>query len=385
MAMMAPMANVWATRRGPYPGTIPTVANGGKGIPRALPGAIGQAHPPAPGAPTTMLPGQTQAPQNGFYNGITPQPATLGPAQQVPMNITPPPSGGITTPAGMNAPQARADPNATTLNGLNGPTPGMPPMAAINAPALSGAASPYLQAVQQSLQPYFDQQQESLKAQLAAQGILPSGAGNQGLQDLTAMQNAQVSGAVAPLIQQGFGQQFSAAQGNASAYNQALAQMLQEQFGAQQTNAQLGMQGQEFNANLLNNAIMQNTGYNNQALMAGAGYGNSDYLNALAQMGGLNSQNLGYLNSILSGGMNNQVNSYMGGQNLGAGYAAQIGQNQGYGTPGTSGPFGNGSVNTGGYFPTYPSSSSSSSVPYANSDGTPQGNVFDPSATLSSP
>lgn len=338
---------------------------------RSLPGAITTplAQPPAgysnavsAQAPTAQLPGWAQAftpgaqllgdpgpmASTGALQAMTPAQIAAMQQQYPGFNVVPnwnSPNPWGTAPNGQayqpgingQGPTTQAPSSAPSQNGGSGiygvngaTTPGMPSIANVNAPNMQDATQAYTQAVQSSFQPYFDQQQQGLKAQLAAQGILRSGAGNQGLQDLTAQQNAQVSGAVAPLIQQGFGQQFQAATGNAGAYNSALMQMVNNQLQAQLANQQMGMQGQEFNANLVNNAIMANTGYANNALNEGAAFGNNDYLNALNAQAGFLGSNLGALGYILGQGASGGLSAYLTGQQTGSQYANQQGQASGY-------------------------------------------------------
>src|SRR5579875_3049795 len=120
------------------------------------------------------------------------------------------------------------------------------PVASVQAPTdITGVAAAQLS---QALQPYFNQQQQQLEAQLAAKGLWGSGAGSQQLQDLTAFNNATFANAMLTILQQQNQLQSSAASQNANAINSYNALL-----------TQLGAQGSSQNAAASNaylNALM---------------------------------------------------------------------------------------------------------------------------------
>ena len=163
--------------------------------------------------------------------------------------------------------------------------------------------SEYQAALTQSLAPQFAQSQQNLTGQLAAEGILGSGAGSKQFQDLTANDNATYANALMPLIQQGYAQQ----------------------FGAQQDNAASDLQSQEFNATQGLNLNEFNANTANQYQLAQMGYGNADYQQQLSELAGIygtGQSNEGY---ILGNGVGQAEGAYTGTQNALLPYAAQAG------------------------------------------------------------
>jgi hypothetical protein len=307
---LAPIAMPGGGSAGAAPATMPGVGTPPTGVMPPIGNNLAfQNQPPFSGG--TAGGGQFMFPPNlNFPPGSAPS----GPPSMLPPSVLPPQAPPSAPPSGVTPPV-----------GSGGPTPAM-----IGAPPTPEA---YSQALQASFSPYFQQSQNDLAAREASMGILHSGAANKDFQDLTARNNATFANALAPLIQQGFGQQFQANEGNANAYNQVLAQMLGINANAQQTNAQLGLQGQEFNANLINQALLQNNDIANQFALARAQFGNSDYLNALGQMGGFMGTGLSGLGYVLGQGMQNQFNGYTNGYQSMLPYIQQLGQSQGYQTP----------------------------------------------------
>jgi hypothetical protein len=207
--------------------------------------------------------------------------------------------------------------------------PNAPSMQQVQAPALSGATSPYLAAIQQSMAPAIQSNLQQLQASLAANGIGQSGAANQANQKFFGDVNAAENSALAPLIQQGFGQQFSANSQNAQANNsasmqqylaaiqstlgtqaaqQAMSQLLQQQgFAGAQQNSSNALQSQEFNDQLLasiltGNANAFNTTQNNQL-----GFGNQAFQGGIGSLLGLNGQGLSGTTGIVGQGQIGQT------------------------------------------------------------------------------
>lgn len=190
----------------------------------------------------------------------------------------------------------------------------------------------YRQAVQQSLQPTFDDQQQQLAARLNALGILPSGAANKGFQDLTAQNNATVAGATAPLIAQGFGQQFQAGSQNAGAANAYQDLIQQQAFTGGQNAINNNLNAQEFDAGLNQQTNLANQQAANALQLAQMGYGNADYQQIIAQLAGLQSQGLGGQESIIGQGVPQALNAYTQSYNSLLPYSSSAGYASGYGT-----------------------------------------------------
>ncbi len=81
----------------------------------------------------------------------------------------------------------------------------------------------YQQLMDQSLQPTFQQQDQSLQDQLAARGISSSGAAADLTNQLYQTQGATVAGANAPIVSQGYGYTQQDLQGNQGYYNNYLS------------------------------------------------------------------------------------------------------------------------------------------------------------------
>lgn len=82
----------------------------------------------------------------------------------------------------------------------------------------------YEQLTQQSLEPYFQQQQMQLQESDAARGIQNTGAAGYLQGNLLGQQGATLAGAYAPIVQQGYGYTQQDIQGNQQAANQAATQ-----------------------------------------------------------------------------------------------------------------------------------------------------------------
>lgn len=135
----------------------------------------------------------------------------------------------------------------------------------------------YENVTNQSLQPYFQQQQMQLQEADAARGIQNTGAAGYLQGNLLGQQGATLAGQFAPLVQRSYGYQ-------------------QDDIAANQANAQSANQ---FNATQANQAAGTNAGYYNQALVANYNAYNN-YLNQLYGSGS-NEQNsllAAYLNSF---------------------------------------------------------------------------------------
>lgn len=122
-----------------------------------------------------------------------------------------------------------------------------------------------MQLIQTSMNPAFDQENQSLDAQLAGRGILNSGAGAQAAILQKGQQDAAVAAAQQPLVSQGYSYEQGDLTQNAStnfAANQADAQY---QNIADAANAQALNTGGQFDASALNAAGQFNAGSDNTA------------------------------------------------------------------------------------------------------------------------
>lgn len=353
------------------------------------------------------LPQSDNADSTGWTMGYGPNvgqnvPGTVGPP--LPANLQPSGGGGtLGTGPLSQSPSSVGSPNGTPSPAGSPSTPYTP---AQGTATLASAPTPYsvsqvgapptpqayFDAVQQSYQPYFDASQQQLEAELASKGILGSGAGSKGLQDLTAYNNATLENATAPLIAQGFSQQAAAntanaaannTQGqttyagnlqtalanspletnasftNAGATNTALssAQQIANQLLQQQNS--LGLQGQEYNAGLQSTYDLANQNASNTQTLAQEGYANQDYLNALNELYGLTQSGLGTQGSILSSSLNGQINGYNNTNTTAGAAGAAIGSAPGNTMVGPDGLTYQYDASTGSYIP-----SSTQSTPY---------------------
>lgn len=194
----------------------------------------------------------------------------------------------------------------------------------------------YRLALQQAFAPQFSDEQNALAATEASKGILDGTGGRKDFSDLGARQSATVAQAMMPLITQGFGQQFNAANANAASRNAYLEQLTG--IGANQTSQNASMQEQSNLANLgLWGQLAQgNQSAQNNLQLAQLGYGNQDYLAQLNALYGLEQTGLGGLSNVFRGGMDTMYGAYSGGQALGTNAAGTIGQNAGYGATGST-------------------------------------------------
>lgn len=225
---------------------------------------------------------------------------------------------------------------------------GMPPIAAqVQAPPQDSA---YYSALQTALQPGFNTQANALAQQEAAMGVVNSGQGVNDFGQLAQDQNAIYAQQAAPMISQGFQNQFSANSQNAAAQN-SLQQLLQNQsYGAGINNANNALQAQEFNSGQNYGLLSQDLGYQNALQLAQLGYGNSDYLAQLQGITGLEGTGLGTQGNILTSGMNNSFNGYQTGAQTGYNAGQATGYNAGYGSTGYTNPYNygvNGGQSTG--------------------------------------
>lgn len=172
------------------------------------------------------------------------------------------------------------------MAGVSG-TPGYLP--GLNDPTISA----YANVLKSYFSPYFQQQQQNLESNLAATGNLTSGEGNQQQQYLTGLQDSNYAGALMPLIQQGFGQNFQ-----------------QGQLASQEN-----MQAQ-----------IANMEAQNQMQLAQMNYAYSPYAMMLGSLSGLQGQGLGELGGIYGAGQGYQYQGATA-QNP---YAMQLGANAGY-------------------------------------------------------
>ena len=355
-----------------------------------------------------------------------PTPYNITPRPPEPYNVTPPPSPQIDPPSappgGAGQPQSGTGSNPGAPGGAFDPyQPAViggkydynaqqlgPSSAGYNISNVGAPPTPdaYAQALKQSFQPYFDESQQNLSADLAAKGIMTSGAGVKEMQDLTAKNNATYASALAPLIQQGYGQQFSANTQNAAAQTGAnrdqfqtneqrsaadvAAQNRAREFGignnfagdqfnanningasrgafdanvqsglmtqgniynAQESNAQRQQQLNMFNATRGDNIYGANADRQNQYNLASMGYGNQNYQNAMREFAGLNATGLSSQGNALSQGMQNAFNGWQRAGENGAASAGQMGYNRGYGAGGGGGAGGNGGYDpAAGYY-----------------------------------
>jgi hypothetical protein len=196
----------------------------------------------------------------------------------------------------------------------------------VQSPTTNEALPAYTQAITAGLQPTFDQQTAALKEKLNAMGILPSGSAIQQLGDLTAQQGATIASDVSPLIAQGFQNQNTNAQQNASALN-AYQQLIQQQsYGAGINNQNNQLQASEFNAGQQQQANLSNMSADEALQLAQLGYGNADYMQMIGQQGGLTGATLGAGNTNAVGGSTNATGAYLNTPTSGS---------AGYNTPGT--------------------------------------------------
>lgn len=161
---------------------------------------------------------------------------------------------------------------------------------------ISQFLGPYAGAVEQSMAPMFQQQSESLDADMARRGIFNSGAANASQGNLLAQQFGQVLGQSLPYAQQDM-------TGNMGAQNQALA-----------ANAQAYGNVTQGNEGLYNNFM--------QELMSG----NMNRGNALmgAQLGSYGGPNSGIMN-IYGQGAANAGSAYGNAYNQGIGASGPLG------------------------------------------------------------
>ena len=411
----------------PYRPQTPGVGNGGRltldGRPVVDPLHGGQ---PTPGEQIGGIPAPA-VPHDVPYNAPPRVPPfNITPRPPEPYNVTPPPSPQIDPPSappgGAGQPQSGTGSNPGAPGGAFSPyQPAViggkydynaqqigPSSAGYNISNVGAPPTPdaYAQALKQSFQPYFDESQQNLSADLAAKGIMTSGAGVKEMQDLTAKNNATYASALAPLIQQGYGQQFSANTQNAAAQTGAnrdqfqtneqrsaadvAAQNRAREFGignnfagdqfnanningasrgafdanvqsglmtqgnvynAQESNAQRQQQLDMFNATRGDNIYGANADRQNQYNLASMGYGNQNYQNAMREFAGLNATGLSSQGNALSQGMQNAFNGWQRAGENGAASAGQMGYNRGYGAGGGGGAGGNGGYDpAAGYY-----------------------------------
>lgn len=211
---------------------------------------------------------------------------------------------------------------------LPGVASGAPPIAQVSSPTdITSTASGL---VSQALQPYFQQSQEGLEAQLAANGLLGSGAGSQQLQQLSALNNATFAQAMLPVMQQQQQLQSGAASQNANAADSYLSLLTNLGANLGEFTAGQNLQSQEYNQGLLTQLALAN-----QGIIA------DPYLQQLNQIGGLYGSNQGSSGSILGSGANNAFSGYMNGvnafQNFLTGAANDVGAMYGMGAMGGGG------------------------------------------------
>ncbi len=258
------------------------------------------------------------------------------------------PTGGTYSVPGSVAPAAQPQGQTSAAQGAYAPVQigqtGNTSVAQVAAPP---APQAYMDALQASFGPQFQQSQQQLNAQQQAMGTLTSGAGNYANQQLTAQNNATLAGAEAPLIQQGFAQAYGAnttnagaqnaenmaTQGinanantqNAGATNSYLTDLQNQYFQGGQNSANNALQGQEFNSGLLANIYNNNQNATNQLQLAQMGYGNQDYMQQVSQMAGLEAQGLGGQLGTTANGQNAQDAAYLQTQQMVNPYMQSIG------------------------------------------------------------
>lgn len=244
---------------------------------------------------------QPAAPAVHMLNG-TPQTMAMPPTQsaaipapggarRLPIEVLPPP--GSVAPTVPGQPVQSLPPGTATQPGNVAATAPMPYQSFGGIAQVDPSfASPqdqqaylqqYQQMLEQSMNPYFQQQQQQLNADLRARGIQNSGAAGYLEGNLLGQQGATLAGQVAPMVQQAFGYANQDVLSNQNAANEAAV----------------------YNANNYQQAVNDNYGaYNN-------------YVNELLGLGGSNLGALqaAYLNSYgPSTGVQSGYNSALAGE-----------------------------------------------------------------------